>query len=50
MERPVLKMSAFGTAMAQGARLTTQSGQTTGASPTAWTLVRSLPQRLPDRA
>ena len=43
MERLLLKTSLSGTAMAKGARMTTQSGLTTDASPTAWNLVRHLP-------
>ena len=49
-ERLLLKASLSGTAMAQDARMTTRSGRTTGASPTAWNSVRRLPQRLADRA
>ena len=50
MEQHLLKTNLSGTAaMAQGKRMTTQSGRTTGASPTAWNLVRRLPRRLLDR-
>ena len=50
MEQLLLKTSLSDTAMAQGVRLTMQSGRTTDASPTAWILVRPLPHRLSDRA
>ena len=50
IERLFLEMSLSGSALAREACKFMQGGRTTDASPTAWTLVRRLPQRLSNRA